>query len=236
MNCLLKAGWAVAGLGLMGGIASDAKAQITPSGGGYLFHQKFVKGKKIVYDMTVSSNVGGLPQGMQSSGNNQIKSSITREVLSVQGKVATVRISSGAMIMNGKSMNPGQSSIIKVDDTGKVIGDSGTAGQGQFNAPNRPIKVGETFKNVTSTNTPMGPIKVNVSYTFLGLKTVNGKQAAQIAVTSTAAGKMKMTANGTLLLDLGDGQPLRSVTTSNVEVQQGAQSFKIKQVITLTRK
>ena len=240
MNGFVKIG-AVVGILLCGsGVVSPVEAQVTPSGGGYLFRQKYSKGMKLVYDFTVNAEVVGMPGG----GKNVVKATLTQEVLDVKNKVSSVKVTSSAMTMNGKPMpggaGAGNSAIVKYDANGKLIGGKGgddlSASMG-FTPPNRPLKIGETFSSGKNNSNP-NLTAMTINYKFLGLKTVNGQQVAQFAVNSSMSGQANMTSVGTLLINMKDGFPVRSTITMNMSasMKQGAGKMQMKNVTTLVRR
>jgi hypothetical protein len=224
-------------LGLIG-VARMSSAQVTKTGGAYLLRMKFFKGQKLSYLMTSSST------------GVKMEIPFIMNVTDVTGNVATINLTVGPASVNGKrAMNgntPAKAQVvtIQMDNRGKVVKSSQPGAQGMAGVvlPEKPIRIGETFP-VDST-TPMGGMNMKVTgrYRFAGIKNVNGKQAAQLAVmlsgsgTGGAAMKISTKGSGTTNLDIADGQLRAAAINQEITIIRGANSQTQKNAVQIRRK
>lgn len=200
------------------GLSAQASAQITASGGGYLFRMKFKPGTTISYSMVA----GGNAQGQAFSMNTPM----TTKVKSFSGGIGTLDYKIGPikMMVNGKSMGPGQTQnlTLKMDSRGNVVG--GTGGNspgGTIGLPAKPIKVGGTWSATTKTNTGMGmPMDVAATYRFIGFEKLGGINAAKIGISMKGKGSASVTGGGTMWLSVADGSMIKTMTSMKVSMGQ----------------
>lgn len=194
-----KALFAMGCLSLISALPTVGRAQITRTGGGYLFRAKWVAGAKYGYVMDMAMPASQMTQNKPVS----MKMSMNMVVKSVSGGVATVVVTSESPMVNGKSMGTQkpQPMTFKTDSRNRVV--SGQGGQNMSSPlPEKPIKVGETW----SANVPMAGMggTAKATYTFMGMTSVGGVQAARIK--SSIAGQAS--GSGTMYIAAADGQLL----------------------------
>ncbi len=197
-------------------------AQVAKSGQGYLLRMKWTKGKTYAYSINTAM------------GSQKQPGSYSVKVKDVKNGVATLDVTTNmSAAMGGK-----QTQTLKMDSTGKVI--DGADGAMQAPAfPAKAVKVGETWKDSRKVNAAF-PVTVNNTYTFKGLKTVNKKQLAEIAIsTKGASDGMSLSGTGTMYLDLAEGMLHSSKNTVNVSIKMGqepgSQPTKITMTMSITR-
>lgn len=225
----------VAGLGLLG-LAFGASAQVTKTAKGYVFRQAYPVGKTLVFNMNGDLGFGG--QSFKMASPTKVKT------VSKKGDVYTLEVTSGPMTMNGKaqSMN-GQApkattSTMKITSAGKIV-DGAAKGpyniMGGMTMPEKPLKVGDKWTG--NMNMPqMGGGAVKATYNFIGLKTINGKQVAQIGVNLVASGMGEMKGTGTMNILVADGLPLTSLIKIGGNFSAGSQGGgKVSSTINIVR-
>lgn len=95
--------------------------------------------------------------------------------------------------MNGRTMGQAQSFTVQIDDMGKMVGGKIQGMEGlTATLPSKPLKVGETFPFKQSVTMMGMPITVNGLYQLAGLKTVRGRQVAELKMTLTGSGNINM--------------------------------------------
>jgi hypothetical protein len=221
----------------------SVRAQVTPSGGGYLFRLKHVKGAKTRYLMTQNISSPAVP-----GGASRVALIMTQNVLDVKDGIATIRTEIGGMTINGKpapkeaTAQVPKSVEIKVNDQGKVISGQSVGGldPSSFggNLPKKPIKVGETFTDTQSVPSQMGKMTIKVSTTLVGIKSVGNRKVAQMKVTlSGDQSPMQIKGSGTMLIDMADGAPINVNMTQNMSGSApNGQPMQMKMNITMERK
>jgi len=210
-------------------VPTPSDAQVTNQGGKYLFRVNWVKGK--VYKWTVATSV--TPPG--AAKPMAFNTTYSATVKDVQKGVASVSFLTGAM--------PGQAApkptLIKLDNRGKVVG-GGAAGVENVQAqmPAGPIAVGGKWSSSQKMGAgPAAGMTVTTNYTFKGVKTVKGKQVAEIATTTKMSGSAQMsgTGSGTMQVDMADGQLRSFVMSQNLTMKQGTQNMKLPMKVTISR-
>ena len=206
MRCLMTGG-----AGLLA--TANANAQVTKVGDGYLFRVKYAKGKTTHYQMTTKTT---LPPGAAGPSSTKpmtmsMIAPISMTVVSVQGNKATIKSDIGAMTMNGQAMSKPQTTEMTIDDRGQIVGkvQGAAAGMGMENMsgtlPEKPLKVGQSF----TANKTMAQLNQNIQMkatsTFMGIKTVGGKQLAEMALKISGTGTATMSGTGTSYYNLADG-------------------------------
>lgn len=206
--------FALAGITLLAG---SALGQIVPSSGGYDFKLKYTKGQKIVYSSSTSLSQGGM---------KPFDMTISMLCTDVKNGVYTVKMNVGGL--------PGQKPtdvVVKMDNKGKIVGGSAAAkqamGMGATNLPSKPIKIGESWKSSVDTAVAGATLKVNTTYTLKGMKSVGGKQVADIAISMSSTGSgMTMSGTGSLQLSAADANLVTMVM--NMKMGAGGQTFDMK--------
>lgn len=196
-------------------------AQVSKSGSGYLLKMKWTKGRTYAY--SIASTMSTQKQN----------GAYTVTVKDIKNGVATLDVTSN-MPGVGKSTD-----TIQMDSSGKII--SGGDGAMQTPAfPKKAVKVGESWKDTRKISAPF-PITVNNTYVFKGIKTINKKQLAEIAMTTKGSGEQGMTVSGsgTMYLDLHEGMLHSSKTSVNVSIktsqEKNAQPMKIAMNLNVVR-
>ncbi len=229
----------LAAAALLGG--TGANAQVTPQGGGYLFRQKFTVGQKLNYPIDVSSTVGGTMSG---TGAYKMQMAIHMSVLGVKNGVATVRVSSDGMTMNGKTVpeakNTSKTATVKIDSRGQMIGDSAKGGEGRGGLspifPQGPIKIGESFAALGGITNGMGATQTKTTFRLVGFKDYNGQKVAQLALKSDASGQMSGATSGFMLISMADGQIVSGRTDTNMKMGQNGKNMSIVTHMKIERK
>lgn len=220
---LLAAGLALA-------LSVPGSSQITKSGNGYLFRMKFVKGQSINYNMAVASTIAGMAKPQT------INMPMSMVVMDVNGSVATVKYKMQSPVGGAKP----QDFTVKMDNTGKLVSGNSPAMNGiSATLPIQAVPVGGTWKNTTGVPAgPGGNMDVTNVYKFLGFKTVNGKQAANVALTmSGKSAGMSIKGGGTMLILSSDGSIYSTALTIDTSLSgQGAKPMSMSMKVNLVRK
>jgi hypothetical protein len=182
--------------------AGVAEAQVTKKGAGYQFRMKFTKGKTTKFKINASVPYPGQPKPIT------VSSTVVQTVTSVTGNVANISGKVGPTILNGNPMTEEpMTTTAKIDTLGKPVGNAG--GPVSFTTyPANPVKVGQTW-NSTVPLSGIGGGNAAATFKFLGMKTMNGKQVADVAVTVNATGQQRASGTGRLLVLASDGLPLK---------------------------
>ncbi len=198
------------------GLAAFGAAQVTKVGNGYDIKVRYQAGKTYNFALATAVTMQSGPGGKPAAQN--IRIGLNQKCTGVQNGVATLVVSS-----TGGPGGATKPQTVKVDSRGKIV--SGAPSQFTFlnGFPARPLKVGETWRSTTAF--PMGPAgsgKANVAYTFRGLKSVGGRQVAQIDYAVTMAGGIAMSGRGSSFLDARDGQLTSSSLTGGMTINPAA--------------
>jgi hypothetical protein len=213
-------------------LAVLSPAQISKKGNAYLMRTKYATGQKMKYVMNNVANVPGMQQGMKMS------SPILMDVKSVKNGVATIDVTTGPAMLNGKSQGDTDKRMVKLDNRNKPVGgQSNFEGFSSFEFPALPVAPGASWKGKTKLDTPMGGIQLNATYKFIGVKTVNGKAVAEIRSTFSGAMMGPITGSSTTLLLLSDGSlySADAKTTTEIKMSADAKPTKISATITVKR-
>lgn len=199
-------------------LTSVGAAQVTRSGAGYDIKVKYVAGKTYNYNLGTAMRMSGAPQGQPA--NQTMNMALKQRVVSVKNGIATLQVQA-----TGGPQGNQPPQTVQVNNRGKIVG--GKSSNSGFNFlsgfPARPVKVGERW--TAQTPMPMGPMgqgKANVGYVFRGLKSVGGRQVAQIDFTITMAGQAALKGAGSAFLDVKDGQLLNSKMNGNLTISTAA--------------
>lgn len=175
-----------------------ADAQIHKQGKGYLFRAKFKKGETLKYDM--NTTITGMPQPMVISMPMQMTvDAVAKEIADITAKV-------GPISMNGKPFDGGQAqtSKMKMNRMGKVVGGGqGSVGVGA-SLPEKPLAIGGTYTSPLPLGPAVGGGDALATYKFVGIKKVDGKSVAEMAVTVGSDGPSKVEGSGTIYLLVSD--------------------------------
>jgi len=203
----------IAGI-VLAAAAAGASAQVTKSGGGYLFRTKLTAGTAQRYMMKMTDPVGG--QGLA------IQMPIRQTVKSVVRGIATVEASMGPVTMGGKPMaNSVSTATVKVDSTGKVTGSDGASSPAIQQFPTKAIKLNERWNaSFAMGQLGTGAGSVSTTYRLVRITSYKGKPAAELSMSFNASGEVPMTGNGKAFISMADGSPLH--TTMSMKISQGA--------------
>lgn len=221
-----------------------ADAQITQKGDAYLFRMKWTKGQKVNYNIAINTKMGaGAPKG--APGAMTMNMPFSMHCTDVKNNVFTINAKIGPMT-GVPGMKPGDSTqnmTIKMDNRGKTVGGSmggqslSQVGLSQSNYPEKPIKVGQSWSADLPNAAP--GMSVKGTYTLRGIKTVNGKQVAEIAMKLSASNaQMKMSGGGVMLALMSDGTILSMKSTQSMTIGAagGSKPMKMDMTMNLSRK
>lgn len=214
-------------LGASGG--EVAGGQITKQGDAYLFRMRFTKGQKMSYTIKSSART---PDGKVSMSADVPMLSTVKDV---KGKIATVQLDIGPMMMNGKAMNQRKQSMeIKIDERGKPVGAVGPAQNVSTQLPDKPLKVGGTFPSTNIVNLGGSQFETKATNKFLGFKRVGSRKVAVISTTATGTGAIQSKGNGMSYVDVADGSLVSMNLTQRMTMS--GQPQPITSIITITRR
>ena len=172
---------------------------------------KFTPGSTMTYK--VLSSMGG-----KASGDNTMKISLPMvwKVVSVSKGIATVDTSVGPVTVGTQTMMQPTKNRLQINALGQVQGGRGQGQQVSPTLPAKPIRVGQSWSANTPVSMPMGQQqKLTATYTFKGVKTVAGKQVAELGVVTTG----QATGSGSMLLLVADGSVYQSTLKMNLTVK-----------------
>jgi hypothetical protein len=216
--------------GLM--LSQTSTGQVTKSGQGYLLRMKFTKGQTLNYRLNMN-----MTTPMSTNAMN-IVGPIKMTVASVDKGVATLNTTAGPFTSGGKALGKQETATIKQDTMGRIVGGDANQIQSFVSLPQKPVKVGESWTATNKINAgPAGAMTVNAKYTLKSVGNVNGKQVANIAVSLSGAGQMKVNGSGSVQMLVSDGSLMDSTTTLNMTMNnpQNGQSMTMKATSKLTR-
>lgn len=183
--------------------AALSSAQVTKSGNAYLFRMKYAQGNVLKY--SVLSTIGGMSQNGQPM---KFTLPMIWKVVSVAKGVSTIDTTVGPVSMGGNQpMMQATKNRIQLDNRGRLVGQPGTGQQVTPALPEKPIRVGQSWSSTAPINLPtQGESKISATYTFKGVKVVEGKPMAELAVKTSG----QAVGSGTMLLMMKDGTLFRS--------------------------
>lgn len=192
-------------------LASLSSAQITRQGSGYLFRMKFVTGQVMKY--SVVSTMGGINAGGKPM---EISLPMVWKVASVAGGIATVDTTVGPVTVGKQTMMQPTKNRVQISSQGKVVGNTGVGQQVAPSLPTGPVKIGQSWSSSSAISTGMGPAQdVKATYTFKGLRSIGGKQVAELSVLTTGQASGK----GAMFLLVSDGSLFQSRLAMDLKVQ-----------------
>ncbi|MBS1707539.1 MAG: hypothetical protein JSS65_02330 [Armatimonadetes bacterium] len=180
-------------------LALAAPAQIKQTQDKYLLRVKWQKGKTYSYSITTKIIMpGGTEPMTQQSG-------YVTKVKDVKGNVATLEY----QFKNVQGMSD-QPLTAKVDSQGKAVsGESPASELAKF--PDKPVKVGESWKNSTTTESLMGKMKIDSTLTLRKVDTLDAKRVAIISLSmKLAGGSVNGTGAGAVYIDMSDGMTVKA--------------------------
>lgn len=206
------------------GTAVFASAQITQKGNVYNFRLNLTKGMS--YTLKIVTEVPTPGQPKPTTMDTVTKTTVVDK----KGDVATLNILTTGMLA-GSNPKP---QLIKVDSKGKVVSGQIIANQGVL-VPPTPIKVGQSWKAANGVGSPMGTGSAQTTYTFKGLKTVNGQRLAEIGVKMVVTGGISLTMNGLTYISTKDGLIVKSDLAATMANPSGGKTAPIKLTVKVTR-
>jgi len=188
-------------------IAASSNAQIRKVKGGYLMRVKFVKGQVIHYGLDSQVSTPQTSTPINATGP------MTLKVLAVKGDVGTLDITSGPMSVNGSVVAQAKTARVEEDSRANVVGGVSHQQVGMV-FPKGPVKPGQTWDGQASLPSSTGAMsKVNAHYRFIGLKSMNGKRAAQVSTSFEVTSPIQAVGHGSIYFLVSDGSMLRTDLT-----------------------
>lgn len=192
-----------------------AVPQIAKQGKNYLFRAKHTAGQTIKYTMTMNSTTGG-------KSLLAMETPLVLATKSVTKGVATMDVSTGPAKMNGQSQGKVDKQTVKVDSRNRPVGgDSNFEGFGSFAYPEKLIAIGSKWTQKINMGTAAGPLKMDATYTFVGVKALGGKQVAEIRTQMTGNMMGPITGQGTSFIVLADGSLHSSAVQLTMKITPG---------------
>jgi hypothetical protein len=209
-----------------------SQAQITKTGNAYLFRMKYTKGAKYKFVLNSSVPVAKKPKAT----NLSVPYSMT--VSNVTGNVGTLNMQVGPSRIGGKVVGPVQNVVVKLDTRGRIIGNNTNPSNiSGIVFPDKPVKIGDTFPVNGNAATGAAGMTISGNYKFIGIKTVGGRQVAELAITLSGSGTASSQGSGTSFLDVADGQIVTATINQTITVQpQGGKAISMKNSVVISRK
>jgi hypothetical protein len=179
---------------------------VVKKGDKYDFRLALKKGMVYTIRITTSVPMPGQSKPME------VDIVTTSRVLDKKGDIATVEVTNSGQIFGGT----GKPTIVQMNSRGTVVKGNVMSNQGVL-VPPRPIKIGEKWSGSNGIGTPAGMGSSNATFTFTGIKTINGKQYAVINVASIVTGAIKANLSGTSYVSMTDGLLSNSALTANMD-------------------
>lgn len=201
--------------------APIADAQVSSKGGGYQFRLGYKKGQVMKYTVVTTATMPNAKEPMK------FNMPMTMKVVDVQGDTFTIETTTEVSMPGQKPQT--QKQTVKMDRMGNAK-DGQTVMTGT-NLPKDPVKVGGSW---TAKAAAQG-MNANAKYTLKGFKKVGGRDAAELVMTVTGTGSMKMTGSGTMFLDRADCSLLSMAMTMKMPSPDG-KSPAMNMSMTMTRK
>lgn len=209
--------------------AGSAAAQITKNGPGYLLRAKYVAGTSARFRIDSSTSMG-TGQAMK------VVIPFSQKVKSLAKGVASIEYTVGPVNMNGAAQGKPQVINAQVDSRNRMVG-GGPSGVnlGNVGFPEKPVRIGGSWTADVSGAAPGMTSKG--TYTFKGVKSVGGKQVAEIAVKMTMGGNQGMSATGSgiMYLLVSDGSLHSGNLTQNMSMGSGANARAMTSTIKIVR-
>jgi hypothetical protein len=200
---------------------SSGDAQIVRSGAGYKMRAKYVKGTVMKYTIAATYSMGG-----SGTKSQPIEMPMSLKVIDVKGGVGTVQFQL-SMPGGGKPME----GTVKMDAQGRAVGKSNPMlqGVGSVFLPDKVLKVGDTWTSTSDSPSVVGDLKAKTTYRFKGIKSVKGKQVAELTLSSSGASKgIKMSGSGTMLLLVSDASLFSLVTDQKLVMDSSTIPMHVK--------
>lgn len=180
-------------------LALASPAQVSRQGDHYLLRVKWQKGHSYTYTISTKVTVPGAREPI-----GQV-SSYVMKVKDVRNGVATLEY----QFRNVQGMSD-KVETAKVDSHGKTVSGDSPATE-LAGLPDRPLRIGETWSNTTTTESLMGKMTIRNALTLKKIDTVGGKKVAVLSLAMKLDGaKVKGTGSGTVYVDVADGMTVRA--------------------------
>jgi len=226
---------ATATIALLGTTAAPCTslAQVRKTKDGYLFRMMWKKGDVYEYAMTSATEM--------TPGNPfEFTMEYSMTVLDVKDEIAEV-----AMSMSNPMAKETMEMTLKMND--REIADTEmaaamTMGSGQFGFqyPEKPLKIGESWKADQPMGLPGTEMVVQTTYTFEGLEIVDEVSCARVTVKTSVemSGEMKMSLNseGVIYVENKTGQLFKSTIDTTTEIDMNGRIMKMPSTIEIKRK
>jgi hypothetical protein len=207
MRSLIK----VVALAFLVPISPEVLAQIVPKNGGYLISIKYKKGQVIKQALS-----------MNAVGNTKLKS--TSEFITKCIDVDSKGTATLEVLVKAGGKTPPTKKKVKVDRHGKPIGATIDGFSSNFVWPDKPVKIGETWRGDITLAGP-GPgagSTMQSGYKLAAIKVVDGVKVACIAASLSLGGSFDISGDGMIYVKVSDGQ-LQSATF-NMALRQFSES------------
>lgn len=173
-------------------LAALAPAQVTKSGAGYLLRVKYSPGQVIKLNSTnkIINATGQVHEDMV------VGLPVVMRIISVDGPIAQARMTVGPAMMNGNAIVRGQTVVMRLNNRNQASGAKSAGASVGATLPEKPVKVGQTWQAMAPISTGTGMVqKVDATYTFVGVKTLNGQGVAVVTyeMKGAARGRGTMT-------------------------------------------
>ena len=159
-------------------------------------------------------------------------------VSGVTGNVGTLNMQVGPSSIGGKVVGPVQNVVVKLDTRGRIVGNNTNPSNiSGIVFPDKPVKIGDTFPVNGNAATGAAGVTISGNYKFIGIKTVGGKQVAELAITLSGTGAASSQGSGVSLLDVADGQIVTATINQTITVKpQGGKAVTMKNSVNIIRK
>jgi hypothetical protein len=210
-------------------VASSGLAQVTPSGKGYLFRAKYAKGEVRKYTTTSTIFVSNKKQ--------RVDTPFTVKVLAVKKGVADIELSIGPIMAGTQRMREKETVRASVNSRGEPVGEGVAMQQfGQITFPQKPIRVGESWKTSVEASALNLPMKIKGEFKLVGFKTKNRQRVALLAVSLRNDESFKTRGKGTMEVATSNGSLVRSNMDMQISLPQSGQktmpTYRVSVVIT----
>lgn len=214
---------AIVGFGLFA-VPTTSTAQVTKSGKKYVFRIKFKKGEKFEYSLTNSMS---MPGSKAADPKPMVYSWLTK---SVSGNNAIITMtgngSSEDISMNSRGETNSKSAVSMFSNEMAVL-------------PEKAVAIGDSWTSSGKTQGITGAMDVKTTSTFKGIKTVDGKQMAHIAISIKMSGS-GVTGSGTgdTLTEMSNGMSYRANIKLDLKASnpQDGKTMNIKVATSINRK
>lgn len=214
------------------GLMATAVPQLTKQGAAYLFRAKYTAGQTNRYTMTMNSTMNGQSMLL-------METPLVLKTVSVAKGIATVEVATGPAKMNGKAQGQVDKQTVKMDNRNRPQGgQSSFESFGSFAYPEKPIAIGGKWTQKMDMGTAMGGMKLDATYTFVAIKTLGGKQVAEIKSIMKGTMMGPITGTATTYIVLADGSLHSSSVQMVMNINPG-QGQAVRKVVTnakVTRK